>query len=696
MYGGSCNFALEDFVNCNEDVCCNDGDISTFNWDTLTENGIDIPEYNLEVFDVNENDLSLNIVVELDYLGDITGDDRRVGYFGVTYVLDFEDYDAHKDAINEPGTCQNRNGNDFNGVLWDDYWNFSKEPQNTGNVGSINYLAYPPPNPIVGEWDVYMKDDKCDTIVYEGKFTWTNLRNCKKYGGIGNSYTDIETDENSISLIGTFYINVVSPYSPANDLGFYRVYQILSQPFIITISSVVNVLGSTGINLMTLSVIAVYKEDQETDFKLVLLSECADYLKLTRNSGNEIFEFNPDDNNNGITTNDFNDNIDPENNDIDNECLNNKGFICSQLWEINAIDIGCTQEKGTDFSGNYKLSFVPECRDTGNTQLDTYCSNWLNDHPDIQTRVTLDTDLIWTDMICDPIIFTVQFVASMLFYISDNFDNGPIDDNHLYQVGEDTIYVEITTTFPDDTLNVFNVELVQVHICTFDPLKIVSNDPNDLTTFGCFGDRDTVYDEHFFKIYDPNSSPIIEEYDFNVITEGISNVVRFSFTVPNEVARDTLYVQAELEVELQELTRRRILISSGSFEPTSNQIESFVESVGINHGQKKPQPEPQLPQQYYPKEPVNPINPINSINPINPVSTWTIDLSSPWLIGIGSILGLIFIFNIGFMCYINIFKSSTESRVSFGKRKRGYKSVNAQDSEDFSESEAKAINVASE
>ena len=159
QYGGDCNYTLSQIIDCNTNDCCADGDIKTFNWDTLTGQGIDIPQYNVTTFDIDENDLSLEIVVELDYLGDVTADDRRVGLFGVTYVLDFEDFDAHKDNIREPGTCQNRNDDDFSDtqLTWSDYWEFSNEPQNPGGIGEPgNFLAYPPPMPEIGEWDVEM------------------------------------------------------------------------------------------------------------------------------------------------------------------------------------------------------------------------------------------------------------------------------------------------------------------------------------------------------------------------------------------------------------------------------------------------------------------------------------------------------------------------------------------------------------
>ena len=215
QFGGNCDDILIDNFDCNTGTCCADGDIKTFNWDTLMENGIDIPQYEITTFDIDENDLSLNIVVELDYLGYVTADDRRVGEFGVTYVLDFEDFNAHKDKIDEPGTCQNRQNNVYNGASWNEYWLYSDQPQNPGHIGEPgNYLAYPPPMPIDGEWQVSMAGDGCDKIVYSGKFTWTDLRNCKGYGGLGDSYTNIINDDNWVNLTGTFYINaVLSPFS---------------------------------------------------------------------------------------------------------------------------------------------------------------------------------------------------------------------------------------------------------------------------------------------------------------------------------------------------------------------------------------------------------------------------------------------------------------------------------------------------
>ena len=550
-----------------------------------------------------------------------------------------------------------------------------------------------------------MKDgEECTTIVYQGSFTWEDLRGCTSNGGSSvstttppyqDSYTSVSSDNSSMNLTGVFYINLVSPFWYGTDYGYYRVYQLLSQPFVISIASVVNVLGSTGINLMTMSVVAVYKEDKETDFKLVLLTETAEYLELTRTASDPFIFDGTDAGNTQIVSADFTVNNSPEN----SGCIGNKDYICTQLWELSISDIECIAGViGTDFSGNYALTFVPSCIDTGDSNLNDYCDDWLIDHPDIATKVVLNTDLTWVDNICKPKVFKVQFNAEMTFYKNASFI-AEVSDDYLYQVGESTIYVEITTDYPDDTLDVFNVELVSVHICTFDPLDTPSTDSSDLTTFGCFGNRDDEFDTYFFQIYNEPSG--LTDQDFALISESNTDKVRFSFTVPNEVARDRLYIQAQLEVQLQEGGRRRRMLLRGRGDrgrnsAMANQLNHFVGEISINHGQEQPKPykEPQSPNNYPPQQPINNYPPINNPHPVSPAApttpnTWTINLSSPYVLILGGLMAVILTFNIVFMCAANCRRGSSSSRprVSFGRRKKGYSKVKAVDSEFDSEAQ---------
>ena len=687
-------------------------------------------------FDIDENDLSINIEVELPYIGNASADGEGL-LWGVTYVLDFEDFDAHSDAINQPGTCQNRQDDSYNGASFvNDFWDYSLDP--TDDIGNDAYLAYPDPTPESGSWSVAMDSaDECGTLIYSGKFTWSELRGCKAFGGDVtsggiDSYTNIITDDEWLNLTGTFYINLVSPYWYNSDTGFYRVYQLLSQPFVIAISSVVNVLGSTGINVMTMSVIAVYKEDEGPDnngndmygdFKLILLTECSDYMVLDVDTTIGVTFDGSVFSNTQVTSASFDISKETEN----DGCLNNKGFICSQLWQINATDIACTDSSGRDFSGNYALTFTPQCRaaaDIGQPLVD-HCNTFLNNHQQLTTgsRVALNTDLVWKDEICDPIIFTVQFDAEMTFYDNNTFSS-PVGNDKLFQVGEDTIYVQVNVSFPSNTMDVFETELVQVHICTFDPLVDVEtnyNDPDDLTNFGCFvsnaNGRDTKYDKYFYQIYqsDPNDplNPTVSLYDFadpTQYTENMENAVRFSFTVPRTVARDKLYVMAEIEVTLQESRRRRVLLgrprgSRGRQSATANQMEHFIQPIGINYGQEiiKQPPNEDIPrynepnnynppQQYYPpQQPAIPQQPY-PVNPVSSPSSYTINLSSPWVIALGGLLGIVLTFNIVFMTYRNCCDNNNRSRgrASFMPRrnKKGkYSKVNNADSEFDSEAQ---------
>ena len=673
-------------------VACEEDDLATFDWDDLISYGVDEPQFQVTVFEVDAANLALHIQVELDYLGKVSGDDEDNPNFGVSYILDFEDYDAHQAAISEPGTCQNRDADTFIGVDFDDYWFYSLTPEL--HIGEAPYLAYPPPGDY---WSIWMKEgEECDTVVYDGIFSWNDLTSCTSYdNGVDDPVDYIVTEDGDklILLNGTFYINVVSPFASGEDTGYYRIYQLLSKPFVIAIEKSIQVLGSTGINVLSMSIIAVYKEDGANTFRLIVLTEAQEYLLLSR-SNTSLYLFNPS-GNAQIEQGEFTvPDIAVTN---DEGCLDNKNFICSQLWEIRADDVDCHgNDKGIDFSGDYTLQFVPECRDG---VYATYCDNWLANHSDIADGVNLVASLTWQDLVCDPQIFTVQFEASMNFYMNVNYTNIN-DGSELYEVGEDSIYVEIDTSFPTDSFDVFDTDLLNVWICTFDPLEGPSM-PIEETTLsgGCFSDnRDggntSIDNPYFYHIWAGYSGS--EQEGFTLIGhplddagDEIQNILRFSFIVPNKIARDTLYIHAQVEVSLVESSRRRrVLLSSA----TANQMEHFLGHIEVgqdstNHdpvNNDKPESPEQAPYDYNP-------NPIEPVSPSTPISTWTINLSSPYVIGIGCILAALLSFNILFLCYQNCSKHR-QSRFSFNRARRsGYDSVKIIESEIEPDSEIPMI-----
>eukprot|EP01084_Bolivina_argentea_P224939 380240_1 len=253
-------------------------------------------------------------------------------------------------------------------------------------------------------------------------------------------------------------------------------------------------------------------------------------------------------------------------------CLNNKAYLCSQLWKIEAIGVICDTDfvdgGGIVFSDMYKIKFEPICRtDNVNTEYNeyTHCTGWLQGHPEFDINnvgeykgVVLQSDLVFVDKICKAKIFTVQLKAEMKFYEEPNIETGVIEfgtvitpgSDYLYQVGESIIYGEIILNFPTDTEDIFSSTLVNVWLCTFPPLNDETatrappdqNGPTDpidtATNGGCFSaERDGFIDgdtsDFFFHIF--SSQTGIETEDFELIDDGVtdSNIIKFTFLCPN-------------------------------------------------------------------------------------------------------------------------------------------------------------------
>eukprot|EP01083_Nonionella_stella_P125388 379223_1 len=221
------SFTIETSETCVLSDNCED--IGSFVWEDLMNSATGMPETDYS-FSIDDATLTLNIDIEGDYLGYSAADNNDKVY-GTTYVIDFEDFNAHEDNIKEPGTCQNR-ADVFEGITdWAQIWGYSSTPNNDGHVGSEDYLAYAPGN----KWDVAMSSDDLCKVTYSASFTWTELTECTGYEGANGLYVTPEDNENNITLSGTLYMNVVSPYDYNADYGYYRVYQLLSQPFMIVL-----------------------------------------------------------------------------------------------------------------------------------------------------------------------------------------------------------------------------------------------------------------------------------------------------------------------------------------------------------------------------------------------------------------------------------------------------------------------------
>eukprot|EP01083_Nonionella_stella_P128770 390248_1 len=308
---------------------------ATFVWEELMTSQAGKPTV-LHELSIDEETLTLTVDVYADYLGKTTADNNGEVY-GTTYVIDFEDFNAHSDSIKTPGTCQNRDVVDFASVTdWAEVWKLAEIPNEFDSVGTVDYLAYAPG----GAWNVELVEEDVCTVKYSASFTWDELMGCTDSSG-NTPYITSTDNENDITLSGTIYVNVVSPFDYKVDYGFYRVYQLISQPFQIVISKTVYVLGDVGINLLTMDIIAVYKEGEENTFRLIVLTESAEYLRLSREAEGTSYAyvFDPTDTSNQISSSHF---ATLEAAETGTDCLGNKDYICTQLWQITASDVQCT------------------------------------------------------------------------------------------------------------------------------------------------------------------------------------------------------------------------------------------------------------------------------------------------------------------------------------------------------------------
>eukprot|EP01083_Nonionella_stella_P168242 567431_1 len=447
---------------------CNN--ITHFVWNALLDESGLKPNisYNVSI----DASLSLAIDVDLEYLGYAyaNADDTSAAY-GVTYVLDFESFNAESDDIRLPGNCQNRIRSSLITPSFSALWLYSQTPTAVGDLGHAPYLAYPPPSQY---WNLSMADDQCTLIHYHGEFTWIELLQCTDYHQTTH-YIHLVEDANWVNVTGVFYVNIVSPLAPTLDRGYYRVYQSLSVPFIIAIQKQVNIISSAGIDLFEIAIIGVYpvavhKSDADNDWSFAILTESADFLMLHSPT---IISFP----NIGFTFTVHNDST-------NTDCLSS-GFVCLQLWEISIDNVPCPP---TDFSGNYTLHFQIGCNPSATyTNALEICTEHTAEYA---TGVTLSVPLEWTDEVCDAYVYTIEFEAGINYFVDSSFT--ALGDR--YGVG-DIAYVQVMFGDHGDDYDMADLILDNVWICTTspenEPLEI--GDAN-LGTSGCLSaDLDPVH-----------------------------------------------------------------------------------------------------------------------------------------------------------------------------------------------------------
>eukprot|EP01083_Nonionella_stella_P048819 130317_1 len=540
------------------ETCEDAGHIVHFDWDWMMSDETIAPDMSY-VLNVDTDSLSLVIDVYLDYVGSAYADDHTYGY-GVTYILDFEDYDAEVDDIREPGTCQNRVAADFASETWDQLWLYSDTPWVDNHIDNESYLAYPPS----GEyWDLSIDGtgDVCGPMHYHGEFEWGELLSCTNYDGSLN-YIQLHENEEWLNLTGVFYVNVFSPLMKDFDSGYYRAYQLLSAPFVIAVRKTVNVISSVGINIFMATIIAVYKEDLETDFRLIILTESADLLML---QSPQLLSVSPA----SVPS------VSILSSSVNSGCLAGSNTLCLQLWEIYANNVTCPP---TNFSGTYNLGFAATCNPSAPyTDPNALCVEYLTTYG---SSVALSADLEWLDEVCDPEVFIVQFESEMIFYTSQTFES-VVGDDEQYTKG-DIAYVELQIDIPSNSFDIFYLQIMNVWLCTtapqYEPLTVSDQ---TVGSDGCLS-ANMDPDHPWHIIINGVASDLTPVGDEIVIYNATNGTARFSFLVPSAVERTSLYVHVQASLELYDTpARRRLLQEEDAAVNTATQIRHFDGAIGI-------------------------------------------------------------------------------------------------------------------
>eukprot|EP01084_Bolivina_argentea_P277098 472963_1 len=531
---------------CNAPVSCEtSGDIVHFDWDN-----IHIPYYNATL-NVNGDELSVDIDISLQYLGYSYAE--HIYGFGTSYFISLNSFSSSTlDIFTDNGLneCDNRiSATTGENDEFDRLWKYSEYPFLKDHIASIDYFAYPPSGFF---WNLTLETDiihKCDRarVNYGASFLWSDLQNQCKNPLTDESSVDILVDNDWINLTGTLYINIVSPLYKDIDSGIYRIYEVTNEQFTIAVSKSVHVLGSTGISLYKTSIISINTEEDK--FKMDLLTEAADYLQLSTPT---IL----------VSPNAYQFNIEPYN---DGVCLSYKSNICVQIWSITTMH----NKTCNNFAGIYGVQWIAQCNDIVNS---TRCLSFVGD------TVALSVETEYEDKTCDAEIGKAQFDGQISFYRNDSFIENA--NEYLFVAGKDTIFVEVDLNVPSDGYSIFDTNLINVWLCTIDDqlyspaFNVSQTNPSGTGCFSANIDNDGY---NLFWIIQ-NHDELFEHEAMHINYTNNPNIVRFRFTAPYILSRDTLWIHTQIELSLINNNRKRVLLDAVT---SFGQIRHFIGAANI-------------------------------------------------------------------------------------------------------------------
>ncbi len=81
----------------------------------------------------------------------------------------------------------------------------------------------------------------------------------------GNALVEVTQNDDSVLLEGTFFVELLSPYSMSSD-EYFRTFPLIQKDFGIALSRTINVLSSTNTQLFIASVMA-YGQDADSNYE---------------------------------------------------------------------------------------------------------------------------------------------------------------------------------------------------------------------------------------------------------------------------------------------------------------------------------------------------------------------------------------------------------------------------------------------
>merc|ERR1719228_2266070 len=96
----------------------------------------------------------------------------------------------------------------------------------------------------------------------------------------GNTLISVEDTANALKLSGTFFVELVSPYSMATE-GYFRTFPVVQQGFEIVLNKQVDVVASTGVQLFISSVMAYARNDDDGTYEVTVLIQSAEYVSMS-------------------------------------------------------------------------------------------------------------------------------------------------------------------------------------------------------------------------------------------------------------------------------------------------------------------------------------------------------------------------------------------------------------------------------